>query len=304
MSLNRLRPILIAGLICGSCLSPAGTAFGQMPRPAAPIMPPLSQYDPLPSPPLQIGKLAPGMRQAVQNALGDAAQGKRKAADAERIIKAAQRGADRGREAARKAEAGQRGYGTLALSFDGRRCRYSGEVAQDRATGMGVMVCDVRRLEGAFRGGRPEGLIVEQTPKTGFAGEYRGGNRNGLGGDYRIGEYDAYEGQYRDGTRSGYGVERDKDGAYPGRYGVYVDPRDVRHRVTMELSGVQNFRATHWAGSFGAYAGPRIACTLIKGALLEGSVLDGYGAKFDAKGRVIEQGQYAVGILKGGGPPC
>ena len=58
------------------------------------------------------------------------------------------------------------------------------------------------------------------------------------------------------GCASGFGVERDKDGAYPGRYGVYVDPRDVRRRVNMELSGVQNFRTTHWAGSFGAYAGP------------------------------------------------
>ncbi len=200
---SRLRQFLIAGLICGSCLAPA-TAFGQMAfgqMPAAPFMLPCSPYEPLPSPPLQTGRLSPGTRQAVQNALGDAAQGKRKAADAERVIAAAQRVADRGREAARKTEAGQRGYGTLSLSFDGRRCRYSGEVARRRATGTGVMVCDVRRLEGAFRGGRPEGLVVEQTPRTGFIGEYRNGNRNGLGGDYRIGEYDAYEGEYRDGVR-------------------------------------------------------------------------------------------------------
>ncbi|MEP6829347.1 MAG: hypothetical protein ABI963_03335 [Rhizomicrobium sp.] len=304
MSGRRIPVSVLAILICGSSLTICDMASGQTPGPKAPIMPPLSQYEALPSPPLQTRGLSPATQQAVELALRDAAQGNKKAADAERVIEAAKRAADRGRDAARGTQARRRGPGILEISFDGRRCRYSGEIVRGRATGMGVMTCRDRTLAGAFRDNRPDGLIVEELPRTGYIGAYRNGMRDGLGGDYRAGEFDGYEGEYKSGARFGFGVERDKDGAYPGRYGFYVDPRDVRHRVNMELSGVQNFRTTHWAGTFGAYAGPRIACTLIKGALLEGSVLDGFGAKFDAKGRVIERGQYAVGILNGGGPPC
>ena len=73
----------------------------------------------------------------------------------------------------------------------------------------------------------------------------------------------------------------------------------------MELSGTQDFRSTHWAGTYGAYSGPKIVCRLIKGAVLEGSVLDGDGAKIDSRGRVVEQGQYRLGLLEGGkDPPC
>ncbi len=76
-------------------------------------------------------------------------------------------------------------------------------------------------------------------------------------------------------------------------------------KTDMELLGLQNFRGSHWAGTFGFYAGPKIACTVIKGAVLEGSVLDGYGAKFDAEGRLAEQGRYRLGVPEnGGGPPC
>jgi hypothetical protein len=37
--------------------------------------------------------------------------------------------------------------------------------------------------------------------------------------------------------------------------------------------------------------------------VLEGSVLDGYGAKFDSGGHLIEQGFYKLGT-GGSGPPC
>jgi hypothetical protein len=73
----------------------------------------------------------------------------------------------------------------------------------------------------------------------------------------------------------------------------------------MALSGRQDFVTAHWAGRFGAYLGPKIACTIIKGATLEGSVLDGAGAKFDANGKLVEQGLYATGLLKDAKtPPC
>jgi hypothetical protein len=103
----------------------------------------------------------------------------------------------------------------------------------------------------------------------------------------------------------GFGVERDKDGVYPGRFGLYVDPKDKSHRINMALSGRQDFATAHWAGNFGAYLGPKIACTVIAGAYLEGSVLDGYGAKFDAAGKLVEQGRYTTGLLKDAkAPPC
>jgi hypothetical protein len=265
-----------------------------------PVMPPLSQYGSLVSPPLHLEKLNPTARKAVETAVTDAAQGSKKANQAESIVRAAKDATQRGREAARKAQAAS----ALTISLDGKSCRYSGEVSDHHAAGVGVMTCDTRKLEGQFRNDKPDGLIAEETPDIGFMGEYKSGRRDGLGADYQVRQSDAYEGEYKDGERIGFGIERDRDGFYPGRYGFYVNPHD-RKRVDMELSGLQNFKGTHWAGTYGAYSGPKIACTLIKGAVLEGSVLDGAGAKFDAGGKVTEQGLYAAGILKdGGGPPC
>jgi len=144
-----------------------------------------------------------------------------------------------------------------------------------------------------------------ETPEKNFSGEYRMGKANGLGGDTARHQGDAYQGEYRNGARMGFGVERDKDGVYPGRFGFYTDPGDRTHRIDMALSGRQDFATAHWAGSFGAYLGPKIACTVIKGATLEGSVLDGPGAKFDAAGKPVEQGLYATGLLKDAkAPPC
>jgi len=259
-------------------------------------MPPLSQYGPLASPSLSGAGLKPAVRTAVDAAIAAAAEASAMAARAEDMVRAAQRAADRGREAARRTEA-------RAASFDGRRCRYRGEMTRRRANGSGVMTCGATRYEGQFRDGAPDGLVVMTRADGGTLGQFRNGKRDGLGGDYQTKSVDAYEGAYRDGERMGPGIERDRDGFYPGRYGFYSDPRG--RRVNMELLGLQNFRGSHWAGTYGAYSGPRIACTLIKGAVLEGSVLDGVGAKFDAGGRVTEQGNYRVGILENGaGPPC
>jgi hypothetical protein len=123
----------------------------------------------------------------------------------------------------------------------------------------------------------------------------------GLGGDTALNTADAYEGEYHNGARMGFGIERDKDGFYPGLYGFR--PGADGQETNMEVLGLQDFKDAHWAGHYGVYRGPKIACTLIKGAVLEGSVLDGYGAKFDAHGHLIEQGFYKSGI-GGSGPPC
>jgi hypothetical protein len=219
------------------------------------------------------------------------------------MMRAARRAAGDGREAARSAERGRSGYDSLKLSLDRETCRYSGQVRRGRASGVGTMRCGQASYEGQFRDGRPEGLIVMERPDGGYSGQYRGGRRDGLGGDHVRSGADAYEGEYRGGARMGLGIERDKDGFYPGQYGFFTNARG--RQINMELSGTQDFRSTHWAGIYGAYSGPKIVCRLIKGAVLEGSVLDGDGAKFDARGRVVEQGHYRLGILEGGkGPPC
>jgi hypothetical protein len=208
--------------------------------------------------------------------------------------------ADKGRAAAANA-----GVETLTISFEGARCRYAGETANRQPKGFGVMTCGSARYAGQFNGSAPDGLIEMENPDGGYLGEFRHGKRDGLGGDYAAKGADAYEGQYKDGQRLGLGIERDRDGAYPGRYGFYVDPKNPARRVNMELLGQQDFQGAHWAGGYGSYMGPKIACTLIKGAVLEGSVLDGLGAKFGADGNVTEQGVYNVGLLRGGnGPPC
>jgi len=191
----------------------------------------------------------------------------------------------------------------MPASFDHLRCSYSGDSRNRRASGFGVMVCGPLTIEGQFRDGVPAGLVAMEGPRGGYVGQYRDGRRDGLGGDYARGQADAYEGDYRDGARMGLGIERDKDGFYPGQYGFYTGP-DGRS-TNMELSGTQDFRESHWAGTYGAYAGPKIVCRLIKSAMLEGSVLDGAGAKFDARGRAVEQGRYRLGILENGkSPPC
>ena len=172
------------------------------------------------------------------------------------------------------------GYDALDVpGADGAACLYRGRVIHGRATGLGVMHCRSQIFVGRFRDGR----------------------LNGLGGDTALMMADAYEGEYRNGARMGYGIERDKDGVYPGQYGFRADGK----KTDFEILGLQDFKDAHWAGHFGIYSGPKIACTLIKGAVLEGSVLDGYGAKFDSRGHLIEQGFYKLGVLENGsGPPC
>jgi hypothetical protein len=204
----------------------------------------------------------------VRTAFAAAARARQAASAAESIIRAAM-------EAGGKA--GKiRFYDTLDVpGADGTACFYQGRIAQGRATGLGVMHCRQQILAGRFRDGR----------------------LNGLGGDTGLNTADAYEGEYRNGARIGFGIECDKDGFYPGLYGF-------RQKTNMEILGLQDFKDVHWAGHYGVYGGPKIACTLIKGAVLEGSVLDGYGAKFDSGSRLIEQGFYKSGMLENGGPPC
>jgi hypothetical protein len=281
----------------------ATTADAQGQFASAPLSPPLSQYGPLRAPSLQTRGLAPDVRRAVETALGQSAAASTKAMEAEAMMRAARRAAGDGREAALSAERGRNGHGNLKFSLDRETCRYSGQVRRGRASGVGVMRCGRASYEGQFRDGRPEGLVVIERADGGYIGQYRRGRRDGLGGDYARENADAYEGEYRDGARMGLGIERDKDGFYPGQYGFFTNARG--RRINMELSGTQDFRGTHWAGTYGAYSGPKILCRLIKGAVLEGSVLDGDGAKFDARGRVVEQGHYRLGILENGkAPPC
>jgi len=279
----------------------ATAASAQAAFSSPPLSPPLSQYGPLRAPSLQMRSLSPDVRRAVQTALSHSATASTKAMEAEAMIRAAKRAAGAGREAARRME--RAGRGGLSASFDHMRCRYSGDNRNRRAHGLGVMTCGPVTFEGQFRDGTPSGLIVADGPSGGYLGQYRNGRRDGLGGDYVRANADAYEGEYQDGARMGLGIERDKDGFYPGQYGFFTNAGG--RQINMELSGTQDFRSTHWAGTYGAYSGPKIVCRLIKGAVLEGSVLDGAGAKFDSRGRVVEQGQYRLGLLEGGkDPPC
>jgi hypothetical protein len=233
---------------------------------------PLSGHFSLLSPRLDTARLTSETGESVRAALAAATQASRAAAGAESIIRAAM---------AAGGKAGKiRFYDTLDVpGADGTACLYQGRIAQGRATGLGVMHCRQQI----------------------FAGRFRDGQLNGLGGDTALNTADAYEGEYRNGARIGFGIERDKDGFYPGLYGF----RASGHKIDMEVLGLQNFKDARWAGHYGAYSGPKIACTLIKGAVLEGSVLDGYGAKFDSGGHLIEQGFYKSGMLENGsGPPC
>jgi len=223
---------------------------------------------------LDRGRLTSKTADAVAAAIAAAARGRETAAAGEAAIKRAM--------AAGEKAGTVRGYDALDVpGADGGACLYQGRVAHGRATGLGVMHCRSQV----------------------FAGRFRDGRLNGLGGDTALTMADAYEGQYRNGARMGYGIERDKDGFYPGQYGFRA--RADGKKTDMEILGLQDFKDAHWAGRYGFYHGPKIACTLIKGAVLEGSVLDGYGAKFDSRGRLIEQGFYKLGMPENGsGPPC
>ena len=235
---------------------------------------PLSSHGSLASPHLDTGRLTPKTQNAVRAAIAAAARGREIAAASESVIKRAMAAAEKAGKV--------RGYDALDVpGADGTACLYQGRVAHGRATGLGVMHCRSQVFAGLFRDGR----------------------LNGLGGDSALTMADAYEGEYRNGARMGYGIERDKDGFYPGQYGFRAGADGKK--TDMEILGLQDFKGTHWAGRYGFYNGPKIACTLIKGAVLEGSVLDGDGAKFDSRGRVIEQGFYKLGMPENGsGPPC
>jgi hypothetical protein len=296
-----MRVGLATGLIVLAFTTDAVSQEPSRPRPAIAL--PLSQYGPLTSPALATAKLRPPALGVVQSAIAIAKRASTRAMEAETVMARAKRAADQGRAAALKADDGAPGYGAHIVSFRGQTCRYRGALKAGHATAHGVMVCGAETYAGRFRRDRPDGLIAEEGPDDGYLGQYRNGERNGLGGDYALKAADAYEGEYSKGRRWGLGIERDRDGFYPGRYGFYTGPQG--RKTDMELMGLQNFRSSHWAGTYGYYAGPKIACTVIKGAVLEGSVLDGYGAKFDAAGRLVEQGRYRLGVPENGGaPPC
>jgi hypothetical protein len=265
---------------------------------AEPIALPFSKLPAFPAPELKLDGLSPKVAANVKTALSDAAKGNQAARSAEVAIHAAEAAAARAREAATAVKAS-------AIAFDGATCRYRGETQRNHAEGFGVMTCGATSYAGAFRNGAPDGPVTVETPEKIFSGLFRGAKANGLGGDTARHQGDAYQGEYKNGARQGFGVERDKDGVYPGRFGFYADPKDRSHHINMALSGRQDFPSAHWVGRFGAYLGPKIACTIIKGAFLEGSVLDGYGAKFDTAGKPVEQGLYTTGLLKGAAsPPC
>jgi hypothetical protein len=235
---------------------------------------PFTAHGSLASPHLDTGRLTPKTEGSVAAAIAAAAQGREMAATSESVIKRAMAAGEKAGKV--------RGYDALDVpGADGAACLYRGRIAHGRATGLGVMHCRSQI----------------------FAGRFRDGRLNGLGGDTALTMADAYEGEYRNGARMGYGIERDKDGFYPGQYGFRAGSEGKK--INMEILGLQDFKDTHWAGRYGFYTGPKIACILIKGAVLEGSVLDGYGAKFDSRGRLIEQGFYKLGLPENGsGPPC
>jgi hypothetical protein len=286
-----LRTIIIAALI-SACPMASFAAD-------APVTLPLSQLPAFPAPELALEGLSPDVARNVNAALADAAEGMKRMAPAEAAIRTAAQAARNAHEAAKGTAREQ------AVMLNGTSCRYGGETKTGKPEGLGVMACGGDSYAGRFRNGLPDGPVVAQKAGIFFLGDYRAGKANGLGGDYAVNGGDAYEGEYKDGARMGFGVERDKDGVYPGRFGFYADPKDKAHRIDMALSGRQDFATAHWAGRFGAYLGPKIACTIIKGATLEGSVLNGAGAKFDAAGRLVEQGLYATGLLKDAKtPPC
>ncbi|MGZ5929582.1 MAG: hypothetical protein ACXWLX_10235 [Rhizomicrobium sp.] len=296
MTCWRKDRVRFAALIAGSLV-----VAGTFPLAAAdrPVTLPLSQLPAFPAPALALDGLSPAVARNVKAALADAAEGMTRTAPAEAAIRAATEAARNAREAAKRAGREE------AATLDGASCRYGGEIKDGKPEGLGVMTCGGDTYAGHFHNGMPDGPVAAQKAGVSFLGDYRAGKANGLGGDTALQGGDAYEGEYKDGARVGFGVERDKDGVYPGRFGFYADPKDKAHRIDMVLSGRQDFATAHWAGRFGAFLGPKIACTIIKGATLEGSVLDGAGAKFDAAGKLAEQGLYATGLLKDAKtPPC
>jgi len=263
--MNRTNAPLVVALML-LCPAPADAA------PAIHL--PLSHYGSLIPPRLETKKLTPATRKNVEEAIAAARRASQAALAAEDMVQAAV-------EARDDAGKSTHGYGVRDVSITATPCRYQGELTGGRATGLGVMRCGAHF----------------------FAGRFRDGRLDGLGGDYLSNLPDAYEGGYRDGARSGLGVERDKDGFYPGLYGFVQTAQG--QKINMEILGLQDFADAHWAGRYGSYSGPKISCTLIKGAVLEGSVLDGYGAKFDGHGELIEQGLYTLGVPQNGsGPPC
>ncbi len=285
------RTVIIAALMSVGPMASFATG--------TPVTLPLSQLPAFPAPELSLEGLSPDAARNVKAALADAAEGIKRMAPAEAAIRAATEAAHNARDVSKNAG------GENAVMLNGASCRYRGQTKDGKPEGLGVRTCGGATYAGHFRGGMPDGPVVMQKAAISFLVEYRAGKADGLGGDYALQGGDAYEGEYKDGARLGFGVERDKDGVYPGRFGFYVDPNDKSHRINMVLSGRQDFPTAHWAGGFGAYLGPKIACTIIKGAYLEGSVLDGAGAKFDAAGKPVEQGLYATGLLKNAKtPPC
>src|ERR1700744_2052032 len=111
------RPAFLVALLCVAL--PMAADAQSSARAAA--MPPLSQYGSLRSPPLSRAGLSPVVRRAGDAAIAAATEASSSAARAEGMVQTAQRAAERGRKAARRAQARD-------IVFGNTPCRYSGEM--------------------------------------------------------------------------------------------------------------------------------------------------------------------------------
>jgi len=234
----------------------------------------------------------------------------------------ARNAAVRARDAAQKGESRVPGFGILTgTNTEKLSWRYAGELTNNGIRkGAGVIAfSNGQRYEGEWDD-LLNGYGVYAFPSgERFEGEFRNDRRNGLG-VHSYSDGGSYEGEQHDDSRSGFGIQAFDDGAhYEGEYragsktaGVYLFPDGDHYEGGFrneKLGGV----GVYYGGNSRQYreeAGEFVDDALNGHAVIrwkdgsrdEGTwkdaKLEGYAARFDAKGAVVEQGSFSGGELR------
>jgi hypothetical protein len=226
--------------------------------------------------------------EAVRNAREAASKARDVRAQALRMADTAKQASERAKDAMARAKRGEPGYGVLCESMFPDLCfeyKYYGQVVNGKREGYGIFGCyrglwhNDQQVLGVTSGScviRATDGIGDPDAPIHYAGQWADGQESGLGviAETAYG----YSGEYKGGDENGYGV----------RYNRSPDSYDIEEEGQFVKRDVEGFAVRVTTGTVRRREEGHFV----------GNVLNGFGAKFDLDGHLVEQGVYEGGYLR------